>query len=67
MSRPSSLIGTAVRLIGPPAVLLAGVGGFFVLASHHEQPKPREVETPTPLVETVPVSEAAGGLDLDAD
>ena len=67
MAAPTSFASRAIRALGPPAVLLAGVGGFLALASSRERPQPREVEAPVPLVETVAVSQATGGLDLDAD
>lgn len=67
MSGPAPMFGTIVRFVLPPAILAVGIGGFVVLANSREQPVPRDVETPPPLVETVPVSEAAGGIDLDAD
>lgn len=61
------MLGQFVRFVLPPAVLVAGIGGFVVLANSREQPAPREITVPPPLVETVPVSETQGGLDLDAD
>ena len=66
MNRSGS-IGRVLRFLGPPAVLLAGIGGFVALARSREHPEPRVAETPPPLVETVVVSETADAFDLEAD
>lgn len=67
MSRSASLLGTLIRFVGPPAVLLAGIGGFWALAASREKPQPKQIEAATLLVETVPVSEMSGGVNLDTD
>jgi multidrug efflux pump subunit AcrA (membrane-fusion protein) len=62
-----SAAGKVIRSAAPLAVVVAGAGIAVALSWSREAPKPREVTTVTPLVETVPVSLAEGGLDLTAD
>ena len=61
-----SLWGLA-RKAAPPLVLAAGIGGYIALAATREQPKPREPETPTLLVETATVGERNESPPIAAD
>ncbi len=67
MSGPVSFAAKLVRSLAPLVVVLGGVAGLFALAKSREAPKPRDVKTPPPLVETVPVGQQESGLEITAD
>lgn len=48
-------------------VLLIGIGGFWALAASRERPQPKDIEAPTLLVETLPVSEMAESVTIESD
>lgn len=67
MPRPASVFGKILRSVAPLAVLLGGVGAAVALTMSREPPKPREVKTVAPLVETVPVTLHEEGMEIAAD
>ena len=67
MSGETSKAGWFLRILAPPLVLLGGVAGFVALAASKETPKPIDVESTPPLVETMNISRMNGVVDIESD